>query len=54
MALTSDAMWEDKEKRIKAKIDDMDEYLLKPLKQRQLIETITKCATLSSSGAKNG
>jgi osomolarity two-component system sensor histidine kinase NIK1 len=46
IALTAHAMVGDKEKCIEA---DMDEYLSKPLKQNQLIQTILKCATLGGA-----
>ncbi|KAF2664210.1 hypothetical protein BT63DRAFT_407088 [Microthyrium microscopicum] len=46
IALTAHAMVGDKEKCIEA---NMDEYLSKPLKQNQLIQTILKCATLGGA-----
>jgi osomolarity two-component system sensor histidine kinase NIK1 len=48
VALTAHAMVGDREKCIEAQ---MDEYLSKPLKQNQLIQTILKCATLGGAYA---
>ncbi|KAI5304758.1 histidine kinase osmosensor [Ascosphaera pollenicola] len=46
IALTAHAMLGDREKCIQAQ---MDEYLAKPLKQNQLMQTILKCATFGGS-----
>nr|POE79982.1 histidine protein kinase nik1 [Quercus suber] len=46
IALTAHAMLGDREKCIQAQ---MDEYLSKPLKPAQLIQTILKCATLGGA-----
>ncbi|GAM83089.1 hypothetical protein ANO11243_010750 [Dothideomycetidae sp. 11243] len=46
IALTAHAMLGDREKCIQAQ---MDEYLSKPLKPTQLIQTILKCATLGGA-----
>jgi osomolarity two-component system, sensor histidine kinase NIK1 len=49
IALTAHAMLGDREKCIQAQ---MDEYLAKPLKQNQLMQTILKCATLGGAFTK--
>jgi len=51
VALTAHAMLGDRERCIQAQ---MDEYLSKPLKQNQLIQTISKCAALGGTLLERG
>ncbi|KAI9817233.1 MAG: histidine kinase osmosensor [Pycnora praestabilis] len=52
IALTAHAMLGDREKCIQAQMDK--EYLSKPLKQNQMIQTILKCATLGGTLLERG